>query len=58
MLQPSIGPGVGTNRLFQFGLIHFVNVRVTQVYFEAHHKKVISWKHRVEGVVGTIDDVV
>ena len=58
MLQSFRRPDVRTNRLLQFAPIHLVNVRVTQVDFEAHHKKMISRKHHIKGVVGAIDAAV
>ena len=58
MLQSFCHPSVRTNRLLQFAPIHLVNGRVTQVDFVAHHKKMISRKHHIKGVVGAIDAVV
>ena len=55
VLLPS---SVRTNRLLQFVPIHLVNVSVTQVDFVAHHKKMISRKHHMKGVVGAVDVVV
>ena len=58
MLRSFCHPSVRTNHLLQFAPIHLVDVSVTQVDFVAHHKKMISRKHHMKGVVGEVDVVV